>query len=299
MSCCHCRCRCPYWAVVDGARAAAALSLLPVWLTWRFPVRLLGQRLPVCLCLWVGPRGKRESGREKDPDGVTHSKVHRPTDRTDRPQRTSKSTIECCLACKCIHGNGTAALRRLPSGRPQRPLKHPGAPNTPGRQSRRDSNVVVVVVVVSAAHDGAACTAQVTVAIVAATAAEWRQRKRGRHQVQECRARSGQDGHRKAPDPRPQRGQLQADGTAPRPFGRLAVRNGTMRGLTHHTVLLPSCSQPAQTTLRHAPFLPLTDNNAHGNQDFELAAWQVTYLFFSPRRVYRNVYYHKQTKNTW
>lgn len=33
--------------------------------------------------------------------------------------------------------------------------------------------------------------------------------------------------------------------------------------------------------------------------DFELAAWQVTYLFFSPRRVYRNVYYHKQTKNTW
>jgi hypothetical protein len=55
-------------------------------------------------------------------------------------------------------------------------------------------------------------------------------------------------------------------------------------------------------------------------QDFELAAWQITYLFFSPRRVsvviavgsvkqedipdplycrYRNVYYHKQTKNTW
>ncbi|KAK9893327.1 UNC-50-like protein [Cystobasidium minutum MCA 4210] len=33
--------------------------------------------------------------------------------------------------------------------------------------------------------------------------------------------------------------------------------------------------------------------------DFELAAWQITYLFFSPRRVYRNVYYHKQTKNTW
>jgi len=33
--------------------------------------------------------------------------------------------------------------------------------------------------------------------------------------------------------------------------------------------------------------------------DFELAAWQMTYLVIAPRRVYRNVYYHKQTKNTW
>jgi len=33
--------------------------------------------------------------------------------------------------------------------------------------------------------------------------------------------------------------------------------------------------------------------------DFELAAWQLTYLCLSPRRVYRNVYFHKQTKNTW
>ncbi|KAI8444646.1 UNC-50 [Phakopsora pachyrhizi] len=33
--------------------------------------------------------------------------------------------------------------------------------------------------------------------------------------------------------------------------------------------------------------------------DFEQAAWQLTYLCISPRRVYRNVYYHKQTKNTW
>ncbi|KAG0152618.1 hypothetical protein CROQUDRAFT_70865 [Cronartium quercuum f. sp. fusiforme G11] len=33
--------------------------------------------------------------------------------------------------------------------------------------------------------------------------------------------------------------------------------------------------------------------------DFELALWQMTYLCIAPRRVYRNVYYHKQTKNTW
>ncbi|GAA6006981.1 hypothetical protein JCM11491_001464 [Sporobolomyces phaffii] len=33
--------------------------------------------------------------------------------------------------------------------------------------------------------------------------------------------------------------------------------------------------------------------------DFELAIWQLCYLCIAPRRVYRNVYYHKQTKNTW
>jgi len=33
--------------------------------------------------------------------------------------------------------------------------------------------------------------------------------------------------------------------------------------------------------------------------DFELAAWQLTYLCLAPKRVYRNVYFHKQTKNTW
>ncbi|GAA5871287.1 hypothetical protein JCM3774_000901 [Rhodotorula dairenensis] len=33
--------------------------------------------------------------------------------------------------------------------------------------------------------------------------------------------------------------------------------------------------------------------------DFELAVWQMGYLCIAPRRVYRNVYYHKQTKNTW
>jgi len=33
--------------------------------------------------------------------------------------------------------------------------------------------------------------------------------------------------------------------------------------------------------------------------DFELAVWQLTYLCISPRRVYKHVYFHKQTKNTW
>ncbi|OZJ06285.1 hypothetical protein BZG36_00815 [Bifiguratus adelaidae] len=33
--------------------------------------------------------------------------------------------------------------------------------------------------------------------------------------------------------------------------------------------------------------------------DFEFALWQMLYLLIAPRRVYRNVYYHKQTKNQW
>ncbi|KAJ7598508.1 UNC-50 [Mycena floridula] len=39
--------------------------------------------------------------------------------------------------------------------------------------------------------------------------------------------------------------------------------------------------------------------NRFDHMDFELAAWQLTYLCLAPRRVYRNVYFHKQTKNTW
>ncbi|KAI0938370.1 hypothetical protein AcV5_000065 [Taiwanofungus camphoratus] len=39
--------------------------------------------------------------------------------------------------------------------------------------------------------------------------------------------------------------------------------------------------------------------NRFQQMDFELAAWQLTYLCLSPKRVYRNVYFHKQTKNAW
>ncbi|KAJ1860461.1 hypothetical protein LPJ73_001363 [Coemansia sp. RSA 2703] len=33
--------------------------------------------------------------------------------------------------------------------------------------------------------------------------------------------------------------------------------------------------------------------------DIEYALWQMLYLVVSPSRVYRNIYYHKQTKNQW
>ncbi|TFK28509.1 UNC-50 [Coprinopsis marcescibilis] len=46
---------------------------------------------------------------------------------------------------------------------------------------------------------------------------------------------------------------------------------------------------------------PLIFRRLHRFQqmDFELAAWQLTYLCLAPKRVYRNVYFHKQTKNQW
>lgn len=33
--------------------------------------------------------------------------------------------------------------------------------------------------------------------------------------------------------------------------------------------------------------------------DFETAIWEIYYLIVSPRKVYKSLYYHKQTKNTW
>jgi hypothetical protein len=33
--------------------------------------------------------------------------------------------------------------------------------------------------------------------------------------------------------------------------------------------------------------------------DFELAVWEMTRLIISPKEVFRSIYYHKQTKNTW
>ncbi|CCH45543.1 putative membrane protein [Wickerhamomyces ciferrii] len=33
--------------------------------------------------------------------------------------------------------------------------------------------------------------------------------------------------------------------------------------------------------------------------DFETAIWEIFYLIVSPKRVYKSLYYHKQTKNRW
>lgn len=33
--------------------------------------------------------------------------------------------------------------------------------------------------------------------------------------------------------------------------------------------------------------------------DFEMATWEMTSLLIAPKKVFRSIYYHKQTKNTW
>jgi UNC-50 family len=35
------------------------------------------------------------------------------------------------------------------------------------------------------------------------------------------------------------------------------------------------------------------------SMDFELAIWEMTNLILFPKRVFRSIYYHKQTRNTW
>ncbi|KIJ63056.1 hypothetical protein HYDPIDRAFT_113586 [Hydnomerulius pinastri MD-312] len=69
---------------------------------------------------------------------------------------------------------------------------------------------------------------------------------------------------------------------------------------------LTSPSYPNHNTGPSAPVsvsnrIPLIFRRLHRFQqmDFEVALWQLSYLCLAPKRVYRNVYYHKQTKNTW
>ncbi|GAA97099.1 uncharacterized protein L969DRAFT_96978 [Mixia osmundae IAM 14324] len=73
---------------------------------------------------------------------------------------------------------------------------------------------------------------------------------------------------------------------------------GPTRGSTSYASPAGSAGSRSKTALAKARILArriLSSNQ----MDFELAAWQLTYLCIAPRRVYRNVYYHKQTKNTW
>ncbi|PBK83420.1 UNC-50 protein [Armillaria gallica] len=60
----------------------------------------------------------------------------------------------------------------------------------------------------------------------------------------------------------------------------------------------PSASRPSSSISHRVPII-FRRLHRFQQMDFELAAWQLTYLCLAPRRVYRNVYFHKQTKNTW
>jgi len=35
------------------------------------------------------------------------------------------------------------------------------------------------------------------------------------------------------------------------------------------------------------------------SMDFETAVWEMTHLIIAPKKVFRNIYYHKQTKNSY
>ncbi|OBZ85611.1 Protein unc-50 [Choanephora cucurbitarum] len=66
---------------------------------------------------------------------------------------------------------------------------------------------------------------------------------------------------------------------------------------TSYTSTSPSFHYDAHRSRRQGPLLKRLFRFPH--MDFELAFWQLGYLLISPRRVYRNIYYHKQTKNQW
>ncbi|KAK4515633.1 uncharacterized protein ATC70_010584 [Mucor velutinosus] len=59
--------------------------------------------------------------------------------------------------------------------------------------------------------------------------------------------------------------------------------------------------QQQQTRFKRSSSMPLilTRLVRFTQMDFEFALWQMAYLLIAPRRVYRNIYYHKQTKNQW
>ncbi|KAK0449637.1 UNC-50 family-domain-containing protein [Desarmillaria tabescens] len=56
----------------------------------------------------------------------------------------------------------------------------------------------------------------------------------------------------------------------------------------------PSASRPSGS-ISHRVSIIFRRLHRFQQMDFELAAWQLTYLCLAPRRVYRNVYFHKRT----
>lgn len=83
---------------------------------------------------------------------------------------------------------------------------------------------------------------------------------------------------------------------SPSPAGRHHRPSASLLGLppSGHYMRTHSASDKLKKLLSR-----LLKPSRWSTMDLELAAWQLSYLCIAPRRVYRNVYYHKQTKNTW
>ncbi|KAJ3148504.1 Protein unc-50 [Geranomyces michiganensis] len=62
-----------------------------------------------------------------------------------------------------------------------------------------------------------------------------------------------------------------------------------------------STSRPQRTRRGSSRFFPTYIRRLFSfrQMDFEVALWEMFYLCVSPDRVYRNIKYHKQTKNQW
>ncbi|WVR04649.1 hypothetical protein IAU60_001660 [Kwoniella sp. DSM 27419] len=108
------------------------------------------------------------------------------------------------------------------------------------------------------------------------------------------------------------------------PHSALAILSSIrLRPLSHLTSTLSSYSPSTSSRTMADPILPLSGGRAgydgmgmggsrrgglplalrrltkFRSMDFELAFWQLTYLVVAPRRVYKQTYHHKQTKNQW
>ncbi|PPJ57792.1 hypothetical protein CBER1_00138 [Cercospora berteroae] len=58
-----------------------------------------------------------------------------------------------------------------------------------------------------------------------------------------------------------------------------------------------SSSRRTTTTMRIPPFFRRLFKFT--SMDFETAIWEMTHLIIAPKKVFRNIYYHKQTKNSY
>lgn len=56
-------------------------------------------------------------------------------------------------------------------------------------------------------------------------------------------------------------------------------------------------STQRRTTMRIPPFFRRIFKFT--SMDFETAVWEMTHLIIAPKKVFRNIYYHKQTKSTY
>ncbi|SCZ90283.1 BZ3500_MvSof-1268-A1-R1_Chr9g10776 [Microbotryum saponariae] len=75
-----------------------------------------------------------------------------------------------------------------------------------------------------------------------------------------------------------------------------SAANSTRSSLLHSAGTAPSSSP--SSALNDMKIL-LRRLSRYPQMDFEMAGWTLLHVCIAPRRVYRNVYYHKQTKNTW